>query len=230
MKRRSQRGVTLMEVLIAVTLLALLSVAMLTAMRVGLNAFSKAETKLMDNRRMTGAHRIIQQEVAGLVPVIAVCKGFRSPFFQGEPTAMRFVSTFSLGGAWRGAPHILEMTVIPGDQGKGVRLIVNEVPYSPTVSNALCLGNGAFPPVEPQPGSFILADRLAFCRFRFLAPALPPDRPAEQWIDLWRIPRWPLAVRIEMGPLVLDPSRPQPLNLTVPIHVTRDPDIQYVDQ
>ena len=41
---RRESGTTLIEVLIAVTLLSLLSVGMLTAMRVGFMAFSKTNT------------------------------------------------------------------------------------------------------------------------------------------------------------------------------------------
>jgi prepilin-type N-terminal cleavage/methylation domain-containing protein len=39
----AERGVTLIEVLIAVTLLSILSVGMLIAMRVGLTTFTKAD-------------------------------------------------------------------------------------------------------------------------------------------------------------------------------------------
>lgn len=58
-----ERGVTLLEVLIAVTLLSLLSVAMVLAMRIGLNSYERAGTRLMDNRRVAGAQRILQDEI-----------------------------------------------------------------------------------------------------------------------------------------------------------------------
>jgi len=57
---KSQAGVTLIEVLIAITLLSLLTTGMLFAMRVGLMAFSKTDTKLMDNRRVVGAQRVVE--------------------------------------------------------------------------------------------------------------------------------------------------------------------------
>jgi prepilin-type N-terminal cleavage/methylation domain-containing protein len=71
--KRSARGVTLLELLIAVTLLSLLSVAMFTAMRIGLSAFTKADDKLMMNRRTAGAQRILQSQLEGLVPAMALC-------------------------------------------------------------------------------------------------------------------------------------------------------------
>jgi general secretion pathway protein J len=105
MRHRSTAGVTLMELLIAVLLLSLLSVGLLFALRIGLNAYSKTQSRLMDNRRVAGAQRILEQELEGLVPVMAPCglgmEGGGTPvrFFQGEPEIMRLVSTFSLQGA-----------------------------------------------------------------------------------------------------------------------------------
>ena len=148
MKRRPTAGVTLMELLIAVLLLSLLSVGLLFALRIGLNAYSKTQTRLMDNRRVAGAQRILEQELEGLVPVVAPCGagteggGTATQFFQGEPETMRLVSTFSLQGAWRGQPQILEIFVIPGAEGRGVRLVVNEIPYQgPLAAGRLCLGS-----------------------------------------------------------------------------------------
>src|ERR1017187_3965092 len=68
MKRRPTAGVTLMELLIAVVLLSLLSIGLLFALRIGLNAYSKTQTRLMDNRRVAGPQRILERQLEGLVP------------------------------------------------------------------------------------------------------------------------------------------------------------------
>src|SRR5437870_4671801 len=120
-RRRTQAGVTLMELLIAVTLLSLVSVGMLFALRIGLNTYGKTQTHLMDDRRVAGAQRILTEQIEGMIPLQAECGGKGlTPFFQGEPDRMRLISTFSLQEAWRGQPQILELFVIPGDNG-GVR-------------------------------------------------------------------------------------------------------------
>src|SRR5205085_4277011 len=75
LKFAPQAGLTLMEVLIAVSLLSLLSVGMLIAMRVGLSAMAKANARLIDDRRVAGAQRILEQEIAGFMPVKALCGG-----------------------------------------------------------------------------------------------------------------------------------------------------------
>ena len=54
MTRNPRAGLTLIEVLIAVSLVGLLSVGMLWAIRVGVNAMGKSNEKLISNRRVTG--------------------------------------------------------------------------------------------------------------------------------------------------------------------------------
>jgi prepilin-type N-terminal cleavage/methylation domain-containing protein len=245
-RARAASGVTLIELLIAISLLSLLSVGMLMALHVGLNALDKANSKLMANRRAASTERILASQIAGLMPAGADCpanfpgaRPIRVLFFDGQPQSMRFVSTYSLQEAARGYPRILEFQVIPGAQGRGVRLIVNETLYTgPLSTGASCLGlfpdpaqGGATAPrfraIEPGPNSFVLADRLAYCRF-FYKERLPASVP-ESWLPEWRRSRWPAAVRIEMAPLEPDPSRVPLAGLTVPIYMNRRLDVRYTD-
>ena len=251
LRRKTQAGVTLIEVLVAITLLSLLSVAMLFALRIGLMTYSKTNAKLMDNRRVAGAQRILEQELEGIVPAVGPCSGMPEAargstpngpmfgFFQAAPQAMRLVSTFSLQQAWRGRPQILELFVIPGDDGQGVRLVVNEVPYSgPLAAGRMCTGMEPDPatrisiphflPVMAGPNSFVLADKLAFCRFAYLWQPLKPDDPMV-WSTVALNSGWPLAVRVEMAPLRADPSVLQPLTVTAALHLHLSPTIPYGD-
>ena len=245
---KNQRGLTLIEVLIAVSLLSLLSMGMLMAMRVGLNALTKTNNRMIDNRRVVGVERILEQQIAGMMPVMALCQPgpeaprMRLPFFQGEPQAMRFVSTYSLGGAWRGVPQILEYMVIPRHEGGGVRLVVNEIPYTGTLgAGLLCLGlmpdaalgvaTPRFRPIQAGPHSFVLADKLAACRFTYLdppPPGMPPGAPG-QWTNRWVRVGWPLGVRMELEPLDHDPSRLRPVTVTAPVRAQRSLEMTYAD-
>jgi prepilin-type N-terminal cleavage/methylation domain-containing protein len=230
--RVPESGLTLIEVLIAVSLLSLLSVGMLIALRIGLSATAKANTRLIDDRRVAGTQRILEQEIAGFVPTRAQCAGGNTAidFFQGASDSMRFVSTYSLQQAWRGRPQILEFLVIPRESGKGVRLVVNEHLYSgPLSAGQFCIGPHRFLPVEPGTASFVLADNLAFCRFAFLTPPQPPLQ-IPQWMPSWLPNRWPLAVRVEMAPVDDDIIRLRPVTITQRIRVNRSPEIEYVDQ
>jgi prepilin-type N-terminal cleavage/methylation domain-containing protein len=244
MKRRRQRGITLMEVLIAVSLLSLVAVGMLTAMRIGLSALERTNRRLVSNRRVTGVQRVLEQQVAGFMPVIALAQlapglpAEKTPFFQGEPQSMRFVSSYSLQEASRGYPRILEFQVIPRDEGEGVRLVVNEHLYTgPASAGQFCIGRRfdpqsnmpvpLFRPIQIGPGSFVLADRLAFCRFFYLNPAKPPA--PNIWQPVWTRAGWPRAVRIDMAPLDEESTNLRPTAVTAPLRVDRIPIFDYGD-
>jgi len=234
MRSRGQAGVTLMELLIAVTLLSLVSVGMLFALRIGLNTYQRTQTHLMDNRRVAGAQRILVEELEGMIPVMAQCGagpgggGMGSPFFQGTSQAMRLVSAFSLQEAWRGQAQVLEIFVIPGEQ-EGFRLVVNEIPYAnPYQAGQYCLGGNKFPPVVAGPKSFVLADKLAMCRFVYQFQPQSPFAP-RVWAAEFPGPYWPTAVRIEMAALEPDLAKLQPLTVTAPLRIHRRPEIPYGD-
>jgi hypothetical protein len=233
-----------MEVVIAITLLSMLSVGMLMTIRMGFDALHHTNARLMENRRIAGAQRLLEQQLGGFMPVKGLCSaGPNTPptpfvFFEGQPQSMRLVSTYSLQESWRGRPRILELLVIPGEEGRGVRLIVNELPYTgPLSAGQSCLGMGPDPvsgltmpqflPIQPSPQSFVLADKLAWCRFSYLERAKPPD--FDQWRTAWVVPRWPAGLRVEMAPLDDNRTRLRPLTVTTAIPITRSPDTAYVE-
>jgi prepilin-type N-terminal cleavage/methylation domain-containing protein len=224
MRTRPRAGVTLMELLIAVTLLSLLSVGLLYALRIGVISYSRTQTKLMDNRRVAGAQRILEQQLQGMIPVSGAGGVI---FFQGESQTMRLVSAFSLQDAWRGLPQILEVFVAPGEQG-GVRLLVNEIPYQgPRAALALCPTPNHCGSAGQSERSFVLADRLAYCRFTYLN--LVADDIAPIWGPAFASRTWPKAIHIEMAPLVPDASHLQAISTTAVIRIHRNPEIPYGD-
>jgi prepilin-type N-terminal cleavage/methylation domain-containing protein len=232
-------GVTLIEILIAVSLLSLLSVGMMVSMRIGFNTLEKVDTRLVSNRRVSYARRIIEDEISGYTYSFAVWHP--SPdhsqlaiFNQWEPQTMRFVTSYSLQDSWRGRPQIAAFQVIPGADGKGVRLIVDETPYTgPEQAGQMIAGideDGTvhFAQVGTGPQSFVLADRLAYCRFAYLQPI------SESPFQIWR-PDWPQrqtlpqGIRIEMAPLDTSPTDLHVSTVTVALHVNRTPGATYAD-
>ena len=231
--RKARAGVTLMELLVVVSLLSLLSTGMLFAIRIGFNALEKTNGQLMANRRVLGAQKALDQQITGMIPVMLPCGGgpynSRTLFFQGSAGAMRFVSAYSLEEAGRGYPRLLEYAVVRGRDGFGVRMIVNEFLYpGPERLIGFCPSAGGIRPVETNPRSFVLADRLAGCRFSYLVLAGPKKEPA--WVPAFATESEPpLAIRVEMAPLQADPSRLQMGTLTIPVRVTRNSMATYKD-
>jgi prepilin-type N-terminal cleavage/methylation domain-containing protein len=242
-KHNRQSGLTLVEILVAVSLLSLLSVGMLTAMRLGFNTMDKVDERLVSDRRVVNTRGIIESEINGFVFTMALyaptpAGAYEVPFMQAEPRSMRFVTSYSLEDGWRGRLQIAVLQVIPGDHA-GVRLIVNETPYTGSVQAGQNItdieqdevtGVRTFHFTASPAGSksFVLADRLAYCRFSYLQPLqIPP-------FQIWR-PDWvleqvlPLAIRIEMAPFDTTPSGLHVTTVTVPLKVTRVPGQGYVD-
>ncbi|HLJ47773.1 MAG TPA: prepilin-type N-terminal cleavage/methylation domain-containing protein [Bryobacteraceae bacterium] len=238
----SERGVTLIELLIAVTLVSLLAVGILYAMNAGLTAMDRSRAHFTQNRRVSSIEHILESQVADIMPVKAECiptadaPPAKISFFQGDPTSMRFVTAYSLHEAFRGMPTLLEYQVIPGEDGEGVRLIVNERLYTgPKGAGQFCSGMEReetgeiaprFVPIEVGPSSFVLADKLAYCRFSYswVVPKPPSERQLPAlWFVHWIKPVLPNAIRFEMSPLHPDAGAIQPLTLTIPVRITRDP-------
>jgi general secretion pathway protein J len=240
-KKPESAGVTLMELLVAVLLLSLLSVGMVMTMRVALSAMNKTDSRLMTNRRVVSVERILNEEISGILPVSADCMaggrpGGRLPLFQGEAQTMRLASTYSLHEGARGLPMILEFQVIPGEDNQGVRLVVNEQWYTgPRAAGALCIGlvNGVggpsptFVPIQIGSNSFVMSDRLAYCRFSFHDGRV---RPQPLWLDHWIKSTLPDAIRVDMAPLAPDAGRLQPVTLTIPVRITRLPLVNYLEE
>ncbi len=244
-RRRGNAGFTLVEVLIATTLLMAITTGILMALRVGIDAMDHADTRLMHNRRIMAVERILEAQASDIVPAMILCQpqasddpGQPIAFFQGEAQTMRFITSYSLNDSARGLPQLLEYQVIPGEHGEGVRLVVNEHLYSgPLSARPFCLGTRVdealgvrvpvFPPVQIGPWSFVLADKLAACHFEFLQPDKDSPLKPSVWVTHWERPLLPDAIRVVMGPLDPGASQLPLLTLTIPVRVNRDPSVDY---
>jgi hypothetical protein len=212
---------------------------MLVAMQLGVSSLSKTSDKLMQNRRVVGAQRILEQELEGLMPLTTGCaveggEALKLKFFEGMPDHVKLVSTFSLDGAWRGRPQILEIFVASGEK-IGFRLLVNEIPYlGPITARQQCSGatddgRAIFRPPQPNPRSFILADQLAGVVFSYLGPEGGDPKNPDIWQPTWTQRLWPKAIRVEMAPLEPNPARLQPLTVVAPVRIFRWPETKYDD-
>jgi len=234
-----ESGVTLIEILIAVSLLSLLSVGMLIAMRIGFNTMDKVDTRLVANRRVSYARRIIENEISGYNYTTAEWRPqpdivHSVIFYQWAPQTMRFVTSYSLQDAWRGRRQIAALQVIPGADGRGVRLIMNETPYTGPLQAGQMFesiepdNTVHFMPVVAGPNSFVLADRLAYCRFWYLQQIYGP--PFQIWRQDWPPrPQLPLGIRIDMAPLDPSPADLHVSTVTVALHVNLTPGETYAD-
>ena len=219
---KNQRGFTLIELMIAVTLVAAISTGMLLAMRTGLMTLEKVDTRLQDNRRVVALQQMLVRQLSSVIPAVGQCGPNRAALFSGTAQALRMVTSYSLADGARGYPQLVDLEVLPDPEG-GFRLIENEHFYfSPFSAVAFCDPQG----VTPQ--SFEIAHGLAVCRISY-REYIPEAPNGGSWLTGWNRPNLPAALRIEMTPLRVDPSRLMLQTVNIPIRVNREVLGQYDD-
>jgi prepilin-type N-terminal cleavage/methylation domain-containing protein len=223
---RGERGVTLIELLFAITLVALISTGLLFAMRTSLLTYDKLNQRMADDRRAMRIEQMLERQIGGMIPIMGDCGG--RVFFGGDPQTLRLISSYSLSEGSRGYPYLVEYQ-IDRDPNGGVRLMMNERLYGgPSTTAPLCAA-GAFLPVKIDNQSVEAVGKLAYCRISY-HEFVPDNRLIENWVPVWNRPTLPSAVRIEMAALDPAAARLPALTLNVPLRITRDLGTPYVDQ
>lgn len=217
---------TLIEILVAVTLLGILSVGLVTALQVTAGAWSSARNARSQDRRIANANALLHAQFTSVTPVVpqVMQRGIQTvagPFFQGEPNVMRFVSSYSVTEGVRGGLQIIELQVSPGEEG--MRLLLTQTPYrGPLSVGRFIVGSeslGApgsvrmlFTPLQARPDSLIVADRLGGAVFSYLRGSDRVGEP-DRWVPLWDQPQQlPQAIRVDIQPLE-DTGRLRPVSI-----------------
>jgi prepilin-type N-terminal cleavage/methylation domain-containing protein len=228
--RSGQRGVTLIELMIAVSLTAVITIGLLFALRTSVLAYEKTSDRLHSNREQISRNQILSSELGGVMPILSSCPGIAAvPYFIGTPGTLRMVSSYSISEGFRGYPQILEFQVTASPSG-GVRLTVTEQPYTgPTSVNAFCgdSGGSAF---SGGPPPFVLADDLISCEFSYHEPIDMAAFKDTAWLPAWKANRLPSAVRVEMKPRAGAGGGLPVVNVTAPVRTDRDIFRAYEDR
>lgn len=225
----TQRGFTMLELLIAITLLSAVIGGLFVALRNGLMSLDRVDARLLANRRAVAIDALLHNQIAGAMPVRGQCNGSLMPVFRGGPAAMLLVSSYSMGEGARGGPRILFYRILPDPQG-GLMLTVNEFLFAgPTSTGALCDGRADLLPPPDSAETFTIARGLASARFLYQwAPPLLNTR--HEWREAWDLLELPRAVRVEMVALRPRADQMPVLSLTVPLRVTRLYQESYVGE
>lgn len=98
----SQGGFTLLELLIALTLLVLMLVITLGALRMGYRSVAAAERKMASQERFRTVLSVIDAQIQSQVPLTHEEEAQRKYYFRGEGKALRFSSNHSIWGGQQG--------------------------------------------------------------------------------------------------------------------------------
>ena len=227
-------GLTLIEILVAVTLLALLSAGIVGALSMSAGAWSQTRERLTLDRRIATANQLLYAQFAAITPVLMqpprITGAPQAPFFHGEPQQMRFVSSYSIETGARGGLSIVELNVQSAREG--LRLVLTQSPYrGPLSTGRFATGvdrggpNGLrilFSPVRPRSDSLIVADQLEHCTFEYQREPRSMADDAE-WLPFWGDPnQLPAGVRVHIKPAKSEP-RLQPVSITAELRARYAP-------
>jgi prepilin-type N-terminal cleavage/methylation domain-containing protein len=231
-KPTTQSGFTLIELMIAITLVAAISAGLLTTMRNALLTMQRTQSRLEGNRRALGIQNLIRRQIGGAMPVRGLCGSEGQPLlrdvFSGTATALLLVSNESMEEGSRGYPRVAYYQIRPNQNGT-VRLELFEQLFSgPASTIPFCEPDLSLHAPATSAPPLVLLDNLAYCRFVF-QNLNQNTLFGSNWMDGWPLPFLPYAVRIEMEP-AHDSSVRMPVGtITIPLRISRTPGEPYRD-
>lgn len=182
---KGNRGFTLVELLLALTLMSMLLALAYGGLRASTRAADKGQSILEDSSRIRMAHQFVRKQVNQMAPL-----GFmegdtpdQRVVFEGDAQRIRFVASMP-GYLGFGGPQVQELEIVAGDNGKSLVL-----------SHALLQNFEEADLYERDP--IILMDKIQSAEFSFLG--LDETGAVSAWASQWETTGiLPRAVSLEL--------------------------------
>lgn len=157
-----KRGVTLLELLVAISLLGMVSLGMLFGLRIAASAWHKGNTRMAAGRQVIAASDLFAEQIANARPRLVEWGPLDRPvrffYFEGTHDRLRFLTATSAAGRSRSGLWLVEYSFRPDDGGR-MKLVYNEWPFREDADAAQTVQDIAMDPTR---------NRMAV---RFIAPA-----------------------------------------------------------
>lgn len=188
-------GFTLLEVLIATTLLAIMMLLLTSSLRIGAESWDAGEERMAQASRLFIVANFLRAHIASLLPVGGTVKnGQLEPAFRGGLDDLTYVAPLpeqvEAGGLYRFRLYLAE-------EGERRDLRMNITPYT----------TGPQQDETPEPLDDVpLLENVKAFRLSYLGPAGPGQsfNPAQaqplQWTGEWRNNQLPTLIRIDIEP------------------------------
>lgn len=168
-KSQIQNGFTLIELTIAITLLALMAVTLYGAFYLSQRAVEKSQTRSEESQRLRAAGDLLAGYIRSAYPY-RDSRQNQSIRFSGQVDTLTFVSALSSGMGGRGMSRIT-ISWAGGEDGNGLLTLVEEIPLR-------LEGQGEG---EGYRNSIVLGQGIREFRINYL----DPQGEDENWIDQW---------------------------------------------
>jgi len=165
-KRSKSLGFTLLEVLIAMTLLSIMVTLLFSSLKVGAESWDRGETKIAEVNEKTVVYQFFKRYLPGIRPLwddFSTDKRFFS--FQGDSDSLQFVSVFPSSAGRKGLQHF-ELNF---DDTEGL-LNINLKPFYP-------LKDGA----EWEPEEVVLLENIKDFNLSYF-----DKKNNAGWVEIWQ--------------------------------------------
>lgn len=166
---KSQMGFTLIELSIAITLLALIAMTLYGAFYLGQRAVEKSQSRAAESQRMRSAGDLLAGYIRSAYPY-RLSREASSLFFSGQEDRLVFVSALSSGMGGRGMSQV---TISWDGEGNGTGLLALEEQIPVRLA-----GQG-------ENGGYRNGVLIARGISGFRLDYLDPQGEEEHWVDQW---------------------------------------------
>ena len=124
MQLRLQQGFTLMEVIVAVTVLAIIMTTLYMALSTSTRLWTRQQDGLSPTRRLETVVRLLREDLSGIRPYEFQWERGRDFFFSGSPKLIFYVTDHGLGASERreNGLYFACLLLRPSEDGEGEEL------------------------------------------------------------------------------------------------------------
>ena len=207
---RSSRGFTLIEMLIAMTLLGIMVVLLFSSLKIAAESWNAGEAKIVEVNKKAVVYQFFKRHLTTIRPLFdpVLSQGgdvdqLPQPAFQGQSQRLRFVAALPVSAARKG----LQVFEIAADSREPSTLLVALSPYQQT---------------EPsQPEQVVLLEHIKAFSFSYFGKK--EEGGASAWLDEWtgadRLPQLiKVSILLEDGSYWPDMVIPVKINAQVTIN------------